>query len=232
VITHPKVEQYIEKLIPERSIVKQRLELEGSTDGIPNILLSSAQFLRVLLMALRPKRILEIGTAIGYSAITMAEVLPDAKIVTIEKDEERAGRAMNNFREAGVSGRVQLLEGDALDLIPSLYPFDFIFIDAAKGQYDRFLELSLQKLNEGGVILSDNVLFRGLVADMDEVNEENAEKKYRNMIHKLRGFNHSLAVHPELETSWIPIGDGIALSYKRGAQVMARIQNKVGDRDA
>lgn len=230
-ITHPKVEQYIETLIPERSTVKQRLEQEGSNEGIPNILLSSAQFLRVFLMIQKPKRILEIGTAIGYSAITMAEVLPDAKIVTIEKDEERAGRAMNNFREAGVSGRVQLMEGDALDLIPSLLPFDLIFIDAAKGQYDRFLELSLQKLNQGGVILSDNVLFRGLVADADDARDD---KKFRNMLNKLRDFNHALATHRELETSWIPIGDGIAISYKReeDKQALAQIQEKVGDSNA
>jgi predicted O-methyltransferase YrrM len=215
VITNPQVDEYIQSLIPDRTPILQRLEKEGLDEGIPNILLSSAQFLKVLLWSLRPERILEIGTAIGYSAITMAETLPEAKIVTIERDEQRANRAMNNMREAGVSGRVQLLEGDALDLIPSLRSFDFIFIDAAKGQYEKFLELSVSKLNPGGVVLSDNVLFRGWVAGIDSPESSDNHEKYSKMIAKLKRFNESLANHPELETSWIPIGDGLALSFRK-----------------
>jgi predicted O-methyltransferase YrrM len=214
-ITDPKVDEYIQNLVPRRSDILQRLEKEGQDEGIPNILLSSAQFLKVLLLSLQPKRILEIGTAIGYSAITMAETLPNARIVTIERDEQRARRAMINMREAGVSGRVQLLEGDALNLIPSLKTFDFIFIDAAKGQYEKFLKLSLSKLNLGGVIISDNVLFRGMVAGVESAGQPDDPNKYVKMIEKLQRFNNTLADHPDLETCWIPIGDGLALSFKK-----------------
>jgi predicted O-methyltransferase YrrM len=211
-ITHPQVEEYIQALIPERSPVLKRLEHECEADGIPNLLLSSAQFMRFWLRSQKPARILEIGTAIGYSAITMAEACPEAKIVTIERDEERAGRAMSNLREAGVSGRVQLMEGDALDLIPTLRHFDFIFIDAAKGQYPKFLELSLQKLEPNGVILTDNVLFRGWVA---QEGLEGIESKHHRMIEKLKGYNRLLANHTELETTFIPMGDGLALSRRK-----------------
>lgn len=214
-ITHPQVEQYIETLIPNRSDLLHRLEEEGRRDGIPNILLSSAQFMKVYLTAVRPKRILEIGTAIGYSTLWMAEAAPGAKIVTIEKDESRAARAMSHFREAGVSGRVQLLEGDALDLVPSLHPFDFIFIDASKGQYERFLEMSLNKLNVGGSVLVDNILFRGYVAQSPEEHSPEVIKRFGNMLHKLKAFNRFMADQPDLTTSWIPIGDGMALATKK-----------------
>ncbi|MDP5272810.1 O-methyltransferase [Chengkuizengella axinellae] len=204
-----KINDYILKLIPERNEVLQRLEKEAKEDGIPNIQLESIQFIKVLLQSIQPEQILEVGSAIGYSGIHMAQAAPMAHITTLEMDEQRASRAKQNFHEAGVSGRVKLVLGNALETIPALEDtFDFIFIDAAKGQYTKFLELSLEHSKQGTVIVSDNVFFQGNVAKKrDEI-----QPRYRNMIDKLNKYNQMLANHPELETSFISIGDGLALS--------------------
>lgn len=210
-ITYPNIESYVEGLVSERSPVLQRMEREAAEEGIPIIVLPTVQFLRVLLKMIRPARILEIGSAIGYSAIHMAEAVPSAEIVTIEIDEERAARAQHNFREAGVAGRIHLLLGDALEWIPKQNSFDFVFIDAAKGKYEEFLQLALDKLSSGGTILSDNVLFRGLVAE----EKEQIEPRFRSMVSKLQRFNVLLASNPQLDTTFLSVGDGLALSRRK-----------------
>ncbi|NDI33958.1 O-methyltransferase [Chengkuizengella sediminis] len=205
----PQINEYILKLTPDRNDVLQRLEKEAKKEGIPNIQLQSIQFIKVLLQSIQPKHILEIGSAIGYSGIHMAEATPKAQITTLEMDEKRATRAAQNFQEAGVSDRVKLILGDAADTIPTLQEsFDFVFIDAAKGQYTKFLELSLQHCTQGAVIVSDNVFFQGFVTkERDEL-----EPRFRNMIDKLNKYNELLANHPQLETSFVSIGDGLAMS--------------------
>jgi caffeoyl-CoA O-methyltransferase len=212
VIVNPAVEAYLTGLVPERSAQLQRLEREAAEEGIPIILLPSAQLIRLLLLTHRPKRILEVGTAIGYSAIWLAEAAGQAEVVTIEQDEARAARAQANFAEAGLGDRIKLIVGDATKGLrdPEAGPFDCLFIDAAKGQYQAFLDLYLPHITAGGLVICDNVLFRGLVVD-----PEAAGKRQRPLVDKLIRFNQYLANHPLLETSFVPVGDGIAISRRR-----------------
>ncbi len=209
-ITNPLIESYLQTLIPERSSLLTRLEQEAYAEGIPIVQLPSAQLIRLLLLTHQPKRILEIGTAIGYSTIWLAEAAPEAQIVTMEMDESRISRARANFAEANLTERIELIEGDATQGLPDGYEFDCLFIDAAKGQYQTFLNLYLPLVREGGLVISDNVLFRGLVA-----NPEEATKRQRPLVEKIHLFNQYLVGHPSLETAFVPIGDGIAVSIKR-----------------
>ncbi|GAA4705647.1 O-methyltransferase [Brevibacillus fulvus] len=209
-ITNPAIEDYVTKLVSARSPLLAQLEQEAETEGIPIIQLPSAQTIRLLLMLHRPKAILEVGTAIGYSTIWLAEAAVDAKIVTMELDEERIQRAQNNFKLAGLSERIELIGGDATKGLPDHYEFDCLFIDAAKGQYRTFLDLYLPKVRSGGLIICDNILFRGLVAAPEE-----ASKRLRPLVEKIDRFNHHLMERPDLETAILPVGDGLAVSYKR-----------------
>lgn len=206
------VTEYLTQLIPPRSPILQRLEEIGASEGIPNITLAGAALLRMLCKLHSPLSILEIGTAIGYSAIHMAEAAPGAAIVTIEQDEARALRAREHFREAGLDERITLRTGDALQLLPQLTEsFDLVFIDAAKGQYLQFLELCLPLCKSGGVIVSDNVLFRGLAAQ----EAERLDRRHRSLVRKLQTYNETLMNHPELDTVILTVGDGMAVSLKR-----------------
>jgi len=213
VITHPLIDAYITSLIPTRSPLLQRLEREAEAEGIPIIQLPSAQVIRSLLLLHQPKDILEVGTAIGYSTIWLAEAAPQARIVTMDIDEERLARARENLREAGCLDRVDVLLRDATQGLPAdQYQFDCLFIDAAKGQYAKFLQLYLPLLRPGGLLITDNVLFRGLVAAPEE-----ASKRHRPMVDKLREYNRLLAHQEELETSFLPVGDGLAVSIRKKA---------------
>ncbi|NGQ94228.1 O-methyltransferase [Brevibacillus sp. SYP-B805] len=209
-ITNPAIEAYLTQLAPERSPLLARLEAEAAAEGIPIIQLPAAQVLRLLLQLHKPSAILEIGTAIGYSAIWMAEAAPEATIVTIEMDEARIARARQNFAEAGVAERIELIHGDATAGLPDRYRFDCMFIDAAKGQYQTFLDRYLPHLEEGGLVICDNVLFRGLVPE-----PQAADKRLRPLVEKINRFNAGLAHRSELETTFLPVGDGMAVSIKK-----------------
>ncbi|GIQ71505.1 O-methyltransferase [Xylanibacillus composti] len=212
-----RVNAYVEQLLDKQEVwgsrpTLLRLEREGREEGIPNIQRSGISLIRLLLQLTAPKRILEVGTAIGYSTIHMAMAAPDAEIVTLELDAERAARAERNFVEAGVGDRVRCIQGDALQTLEEIEgPFDVLFIDAAKGKYAEFLQLALPKLKSGGWVASDNVLFRGLAA----MTEAEVPDKRRAMIRKLQSYNEMLSTHPELETLIVPAGDGVAVSRKR-----------------
>lgn len=200
---------YIRELIPQRNELLTQMEQYAQDKYVPILDLVTAQYMRVTLKGLQPLRILEVGAAIGYSAIVMAEAC-QAQIVTIERDSERAEQARFNIAKAGFEQRIQLLEGDAFDILPELEGnFDLIFLDAAKGQYPRFLELVLPLLRKGGTLLSDNVFFHGMVAGEQDVNP-----KHRTIVNRLRDFNQLVANHPMLDTAFIPMGDGIAVSVK------------------
>lgn len=212
-ITNPAIDDYVSGLVPPRSPLLARLEKEAAEENIPIVQLASAQVMRMLLLLHRPRAILEVGTAIGYSTIWLAEAAPQARIVTMDIDEERLARARANVAEAGCADRVEILSRDATLGLPDSYQFDCLFIDAAKGQYRAFLDLYLPLLREGGLVISDNVLFRGLVATPDE-----ASKRQRPMVDKLNAFNAHLAERPDLETTFIPVGDGLAVSLKKQIQ--------------
>jgi predicted O-methyltransferase YrrM len=209
-ITNPAIDDYVSSLVPERSPLLKRLEQEAAEENIPIVQLASAQVMRMLLLLHRPKAILEVGTAIGYSTIWLAEAAPEARIVTMDIDEDRLVRARENIKEAGCADRVEILSRDATLGLPESYQFDCLFIDAAKGQYRVFLDLYLPLLREGGLVISDNVLFRGLVATPEE-----AGKRQRPMVDKLLSYNSHLMERPDLETTFIPVGDGLAISMKK-----------------
>ncbi|WP_126427880.1 O-methyltransferase [Brevibacillus marinus] len=209
-ITRPEVEAYLASLLPARSDLLARLEREAADERIPIIQPASAQLIRLWLLAQQPVRILEIGTAIGYSTIWLAEAAPQARITTIEIDANRASRARANLAAAGAAERVEVIVGDAVADVPNVAgPFDCLFIDAAKGQYRTFLDRYLPLVRVGGSVICDNVLFRGWVSA-----PEQADQRRRPLVEKIARYNRYLAEHPQLETSFIPIGDGLAISIK------------------
>lgn len=164
-------------------------------------------------MMKQPSQILEIGTAIGFSAILMSEYMPeDGRITTIEKYEKRIPIARENFRRAGKEGQITLIEGDALEVMGALEgTYDFIFMDAAKGQYIHYLPDVLRLLSDGGVLMSDNVL-----QDGDVIESRFAVERRNRTIHsRMREYLYELKHHRQLITSILPLGDGIALSVKR-----------------
>jgi predicted O-methyltransferase YrrM len=207
----PHVVSYLRGLMPERDELLQEMETFAEEKYIPILDLETAALLNVLVKMVQPQRILEVGTAIGYSAIWLARCSEKATVVTLERDAERAAWARGYLARSVVKERVQLIEGDALEVIPTLSgEYDLVFLDAAKGQYPRFLELLTPLLRQGGVLLSDNVLFQGMVASGDEV-----KHKLRTMVNRLREYNRVLAEHPQYETAFVPVGDGLAVSVKR-----------------
>ncbi|MCM2589406.1 O-methyltransferase [Rossellomorea marisflavi] len=214
-----KVIDYIESIVLDRSDLLQEMEAYAEENGVPIMELVGIEALLGMLRIQQPKRILEVGTAIGYSALRMAEALPDTTIVTLERDEDRYEKAQEFLGRSSARDRVITLFGDALELqedVKQHGPYDAVFIDAAKGQYRKFFDSYSEMLTPEGVVYSDNVLFKGLVAE--EVVEQ---KRIRNMVKKLQDYNKWLMDHPEYDTSILPVGDGVAISKKRGIRVEA-----------
>ncbi|RWZ59993.1 O-methyltransferase [Halobacillus fulvus] len=204
---------YLQSLLPESTDQIKQLEAYASEHHVPIMEPEGIQFLMQLIRMQRPSAILEIGTAIGYSALRMLEASPDSEIVTIERDEERYRQAVQNIEAFEADDRIQLLYGDALDLkheVEEQAPYDLLFIDAAKGKYEEFFQIYSPLLSENGVIISDNVLFKGYVAD-----DSQATKRMAKIAKKIRGYNDWLVSHPDFHTVIVPIGDGIAITTKK-----------------
>ena len=188
------------------------MEQEALLGDVPIIRKETQSFLKVLLMMKKPLSILEIGTAVGFSAILMSEYIPeDAKITTIENYEKRIPAARENFRRAGKEEQITLIEGDALKVMKSLEGFyDFIFMDAAKGQYIHYLPEAVRLLSEEGVLVSDNVLQGGDIIESRFA----VERRNRTIHSRMREYLYELTHHDKLQTSILPLGDGIALSVR------------------
>ncbi|MBP2652983.1 MAG: putative O-methyltransferase [Firmicutes bacterium] len=189
------------------------LEDYAAKHQVPIIAKDSAVVLEATVAAKRPAAVLEIGTAIGYSTLLIAASAAfGTKITTIEIDEARAKLARSFFEQAGLAPYIELLVGDAAQILPQLTGnFDLVFIDAAKGQYLDYLSKILGKLSPGAVIIADNVLFRGLVA-VDDL----PPKRYRTLVKRLRAYLEFVTSDPRFETKIHDIGDGIAVTYYRG----------------
>ena len=190
-----------------------QLEKYSKETNVPIIRPSMQSFLKLLLAMKQPKRILEVGTAIGFSALLMSEYGPeDCHITTIEKYEKRIPLAKENFAKAGKEDRITLLEGDAVEILKELEgTYDFIFMDAAKGQYLNFFEDTLKLLNEGGILVSDNVLQEG-----DIIQSRFAVTRRNRTIHsRMREYLYILTHDDRIETSILPVGDGVTVSVKK-----------------
>lgn len=209
-INYNYINEYFEKLIPEESGFLKELEDYAHKNYIPIIFKEVKAFFKYLIPLLKPKKILEIGTAIGYSAILLANLAPEAGITTIEISEERFEEAAINIKKAGVSDRVSLILDDAANIIPYLKTsYDMIFIDAAKGQYSLYYEYGKKLLAPGGTMIFDNILFKGLPA-----NDELVNHKHRTIANNLKAFNKQVMEDKELTSTILPLGDGLIISRK------------------
>ena len=212
-IVDERMRAFIHSLETENSEILETIEKEALDTFVPIIRKEMQSFLKVLLAIKKPKRILEVGTAVGFSAILMSEYAPeDCKITTIEKYEKRIPIALENFKRAGKEDKITLIEGDALEVLKGLDgEYDFIFMDAAKGQYIHFLPDILRVLEKDGVLISDNVL-----QDGDIIESHFAVERRNRTIHKrMRDYLYTLTHHEQLVTSVLPVGDGITISVKR-----------------
>ena len=212
-IVDERLVTYINSLDTGNTAMLDQIEREATADYVPIIRKEMQSFLKFLLAMKKPARILEVGTAVGFSAILMAEYdLVPCQIITIENYEKRIPIARENFKRAGKEAQITLLEGDAAEVLKTLEgPYDFIFMDAAKGQYIHFLPEILRLLARDGVLVSDNVL-----QDGDVIESRFAVTRRNRTIHKrMREYLYTLTHSEELVTAVLPVGDGITLSTRR-----------------
>lgn len=213
-IGNPRITDYIRSLEPDGDPLLMEIEERARRERVPIIRKETAALLKTLVAGMGPESILEIGAAVGYSALLMASVMgADCHITTIEKYEKRIPQARENFRLAGRERDITLLEGDAGEILAGLSPeaFDFIFLDGAKGQYIHWLEDVLRCLRPGGMLVSDNVL-----QDGDIIQSRFAVERRNRTIHsRMREYLFALKHTEGLETSILPIGDGVTISVKR-----------------
>ena len=212
-IVDERLVTYINSLDTGNTAMLDQIEREATADYVPIIRKEMQSFLKFLLAMKKPARILEVGTAVGFSAILMAEYDPvPCQITTIENYEKRIPIARENFKRAGKETQIALLEGDAAEVLKTLEgPYDFIFMDAAKGQYIHFLPEILRLLAKDGVLVSDNVL-----QDGDIIESRFAVERRNRTIHaRMREYLYTLTHSEELVTAVLPVGDGITLSTRR-----------------
>ncbi len=186
----------------------QEIKEKALKDHIPIIMDETLDFLEKILSSKKPKKILEIGTAVGYSAICFSKYLDkDGKIDTIEREEERVIEAKENIKKAEVQNKINILYGDATSILPTLKEkYDVVFIDAAKGKYPFFLKEALRLLEKEGIIIADNILYKGYV--MSDYNKH----KQRTAVRNLREYIKEITENPNLDTQILEIGDGLAIS--------------------
>jgi len=214
-ITNERIAAYIESLEIELPEHLRKIEKEALADYVPIIKKPTRSLLRFLIRLYRPKKILEVGTAVGFSAILMSEYIPEGcTITTIENYPKRIEEAKKNIKLTGKENVITLLEGDATDILPKLaaekQKYDMIFMDAAKGQYPHFLPHILEMLSEGGLLISDNVL-----QDGDIVESRYAVVRRNRTIHsRMRDYLYQLTHMEGMDTIVLPIGDGVTLSTK------------------
>lgn len=212
-IVDDRMTTYIHSLESPESEIIETIEREAIETYVPIIRKETQSLLKVLLLLKKPVKILEVGTAIGFSSILMSQYMPEnGHITTIEKYEKRIPIAKENFKRAGKEEQITLLEGDALEIMQSLEDsYDMIFVDAAKGQYIRYLPEALRLLAPEGLLISDNVL-----QDGDVIESRFAVERRNRTIHsRMREYLYELKHNDRLQTSILPLGDGVALSVKK-----------------
>ncbi|MDI3311100.1 MAG: O-methyltransferase [Thermoanaerobacterium sp.] len=202
--------QFIRQLFDLSQGILKEIESYASENFIPIIKPEVAKFLETIVKIKQPENILEIGTAIGYSSIVMLSAYENCKILTIEKNMDMAELAKENFIKASLLDRVDLIKGDALDVLPCLNgKYDLIFIDASKGHYKEFFDESLRLLSDRGILICDNILYKGYVTS-----EKHVKHKRRTIVYRMRDFILYVLNKTGISTSIIPIGDGLSISVK------------------
>ncbi len=211
-IINEKITEYLDGFYLPPDEMTAALRAEAEAGGVPVILRDTERFLMTLVRILRPEKILEIGTAIGYSAICFAKAAGvSASIVTLEKDETMAVRAEENIRKLGYGSQIRILHGDAMEKLPEIEGiFDLVFIDAAKSHYRKYWDLVIPHCRAGSVIVCDNVLLRGSVTDEGY---DSSPRRHHTSIKRMRSFLESITADPSVETSVMTVGDGLSVSY-------------------
>ena len=212
-IVDERMVTYINSLDMGNTPLLNEIEKEAKADLVPVIRREMQSFLKVLLAIHRPLRVLEVGTAVGFSALLFCEYGPEnMQVTTIEKYEKRIPIARENFHRAGREKQITLLEGDAADILKELQePYDLIFMDAAKGQYIHFLDDVLRLMKPGSVLVSDNVLQGGDIIESHYA----VERRNRTIYKRMREYLYELKHNDKLLTSVIPLGDGVTVSVRK-----------------
>ena len=217
-IVPPYITDYLRRHSTHNNDFLHELEQYAAKNHVPIIEPESARFLETMCCLTRPEKILEIGCAIGYSAILMANSAADnAEITTLEYSPEMVKLARENIKNAGLSGRIRVIEADAKDYVSYIEEsecFDMIFLDGPKAHYYYMLDDCVRLLRKGGLLISDNVLYKGMTADDNHV-----IRRKITIVSRLREFIDSLCNHPQLKTSVLPLGDGVTVSVKTVSDV-------------
>ena len=206
------VEDYIRNTLKDKEGLLKELEDYAHENNVPIIHKEVSELLKVLLKMKKPKRILEVGCAIGYSSILFASTLgEDVEIITVERNEKMIEKAKENIKLAGFENNITILEGDAEEKLKEVQgEFDIIFLDAAKGQYQLFYDMVIDKLKVDGLLISDNILYQGMVA-----HDSFVIRRKKTIVKRMRSYLDYISNCDYLTTSLIPIADGVALSYKQ-----------------
>ena len=216
-IVEERMRTYLNSLDMGNTPFLEELERQALEDRVPILRKEMQSFLKMMLTATKPASILEVGTAVGFSTLLMCEYgRPDLKVTTIENYEKRIPIARENFRRAGREPQICFLNGDAGEILGKLEgTYDLIFMDAAKGQYIHWLPDVLRLMHEGSILISDNVLQEGNLIESHYL----VERRNRTIYKRMREYLYELKHDLRLETSILPLGDGVAVSVKKEEQI-------------
>ncbi len=213
ILLQPEQDRYLDRLLPPRDPLLREMEERAAKEDIPISDPEIGRLLGILARITGARRIVEVGTAIGYGTLCMARGAPEARVLTIDTNPERLSAARGYLERAGVADRVELIEGPALEVLAKLQPpFDLAYVDAVKKEYRRYLDLLVPLVRVGGVIALDNLLWSGKVADPPDEGDPDADA--------LRAFNGYLMMHPQLQSVVLPYGDGLGLATKVKPTIM------------
>lgn len=209
-IVHPYITEYLHEVIPKHEGILKELEDYAERESVPIVQSETAQFLKTIVRMKRPERILEVGCAIGYSAILMAQET-DGSISTLECSDEMFRIAGENIKKAELSDRIHIIHADAREYLKELTgEYDMIFLDGPKAHYIHMLNDCVRLLKSGGILVADNVLYKGMTAD-----EEHVVRRKITIVKRLKHFIAAQMQRPDLETVLLPLGDGVTLAVKK-----------------